>query len=158
MAADKLRRQDRVIGRAAMLILVPTLLAVAVGAVLVAWPWPTVTVKGDPFIVGSAKVEQGGTITWQRQEACLPKGRTEVYRIAEPIDPADPRLLLEFDVGDFAITASEPVCFNPSVTPLTLPNTVAPGEWRIRIETVTDHPGPGDTRSVSYSPPFTVVP
>lgn len=150
-------RRDKIAARVWFPLLVGTL-AVAVGLLIYALvPGPKVKVVGEPFIVGSAVIEVGGTVVWERQEVCVPPGLTEVFRYAEQLDEADPRLQVEFEIPGFDINASEEVCFNPSITPILIPNYIGPGEYRIKIVTKTSAFGNKTTSSESFGPSFTVV-
>jgi hypothetical protein len=155
---DALHERDRKRGRIYIGLIAASITVVVATLIYTKWPHPNVTVVGNPYIVGTSLIEQGGTVVWKRQEVCVPEGVTHVYRYAEQLDEEDPRLQLAFDVPGFTITASEKVCFNPSVTPIILPNYIGPGKWQIRVETLTKSPtGSRKVTSTSYGPPFTVV-
>lgn len=155
---EALHKSDRRNGKIYIMLLAGCIFAIIAVTVWVNWPGERVSVKGEPSLVGGSEIKQGGIVTWVRQEVCVPEGKTKVHRYAEQLNELDPRLQIEQDVPGFTITASEPVCFNPSYTPLTLPNYIGPGEWRIRVFTETDNNRGGTETRESFSPNFTVVP
>jgi hypothetical protein len=120
--------------------------------------YPGVEISGSPVLIGDQTIPQGGELNFVRDSVCVPAGKTLVKRWAQR-DPASfqgVEITNSFDVGQFTIDASAPVCFAPSRTTILLPFNIEPGKYVIRLETTVESPN-GPVETTSYSPPFIIT-
>lgn len=155
---EKLRARDKKQARFSYVVVFAAILAVVATSLYLFWPYPRVTVYGEPKIVGSSEIPNQGIVIWEREKVCIPEGVTEVRRYFEQVDEPNQNLQIRVQIPSFEITTEKAECLSPSITPLDIPSYISPGEWVVRIETRTFTPFGGSRDSLSFSPPFTVLP
>jgi hypothetical protein len=114
----------------------------AICGLLLFWllrPYDTVRVSPEVGLASPPVVTQGGTVTITRDSVCNDGVEVAVHRWADSLLP-DGRVAASFDLGTIVFAApSEPLCAEPSVTGVTLPNYVigpdgGAGTFRLRFD------------------------
>ena len=135
--------------------------ATALVALLTYWsvrPYDTVTATGEAFMVGPDVVPIGGTVKYQRESLCIEDYEVLTERWAELHTARDPSALIRsYAISTIITPKADARCIAPSVNTTILPNSLPPGEYRLRLESHT-RVNPISTRTVTtYSPWFTIA-
>lgn len=127
--------------------------------VMLVWPYNKAEFQGEGKIVGPKVITPGSTIVIQWDSFCADGVDLYYERWADVYDDDDGNeLLYSYGIPPFIAYHDVNVCSSPAQGPLTLPNYLPPGKYRIRFS-VSYHPNILRTVTISTQTEiFTIIP
>lgn len=131
-----------------------TILAVGFATFGVAvWPHDEVRISGDAVLLSPGDLPVGGTVVFQRGSFCNDGVDTMVARWADLF--VDGRRVAAFSLPPVQFfTSGEPMCVEPSVSTIVLPDYIPAGEYRLRFITSWEPGGLAATQQVETVTPL----
>lgn len=128
---------------------------------LLVWPYNLVSFTGEAKVLGSHTVEPGSTLMLEWSSFCVDSEDLYYERWADVYSDESEdtdELLFSYAIPTFIAYHDTNTCQAPAVGPITLPNYLPPGLYRIRFS-VSYHPNLLRTITVStQTEQFRIVP
>lgn len=151
--------KKRLAARGAISILVGLIVMFGLVIVMLIWPYNLASFTGEGKIIGPKVITPGSTIIIQWDRFCANGVDLYYERWADVYDEdSDEDLLFSYGIPPFIAYHDVSGCTAPADGPLTLPNCLPPGKYRIRF-TVSYHPNPIRTIYLTTQTElFTIIP
>lgn len=146
--------------RFASVALIGLIVLFAAAIVLLVWPYDKASFKGEGQIVGPKVITPGSTIMIEWESFCAQGVDLYYERWADVYDEHDEggELIYSYGIPPFIAYHNVDVCSSPAVGPLTLPNYLPPGNYRIRFS-VSYHPNfLREVTITTQTEEFTIIP
>lgn len=127
--------------------------------VMLVWPYNKASFEGNGKIIGPKVITPGSTIMIQWESFCADGVDLYYERWADVYEQDDGGdLIYSYGIPPFIAYHDVQACASPAVGPLTLPNYLPPGTYRIRFA-VSYHPNFLRTITIStQTEEFTIIP
>lgn len=113
-------------------ILIALIATFTTTTLLLVWPYDDASFKGEAKVMYNGRIEPGATITLQWQSFCV-QGQDLYYERWADVYDGDSTPIYSYGIPPFIAYHAAAGCTSPADGPITLPNYLPPGTYRLRF-------------------------